>query len=54
MFLGQKSKGLDFLATIVVEIWVKQVTRCLPWQATRRLLLAWLLGPRCLGLVWLP
>jgi len=53
-FLGQKSIGPDFLGTTVVEIWVKQATRCLPWQATCHLLLAWLPDPSRLGLVWLP
>jgi hypothetical protein len=39
-FLGQKSIGPDFLATIVAEIWAKQTTCHLPRQRTRCLLLS--------------
>jgi hypothetical protein len=53
-FLGQKSIGPDFLATIVAEIWAKQTTHRLARQRTHCLLLSWLLDPRRLCLTWLP
>ena len=53
-FLSQKSIGPDFPATIVAEIWAKQMTHRLPQQRTHCLLLSWLLDPRQLCLTWLP